>query len=110
MVATSTTQFSTSLTLSNCGANKTLLAGDWLRIGATAPWQLVMVTEDAAADGSGVMTVNFRHMLRFGGTAKTIILEKPAGSYILTETRQEFPRVPGQAMPPLSLQFEEVWE
>lgn len=103
-------QFGTSCTLIGCGASATLLAGDWLRLGASGA-QLVMVTDDVAADGSGVMTsVSFRHMARASvasGTAVTLV--KPSALYILTESRQEFPRQPGQAQPGVSLEFEEVF-
>lgn len=45
-------------------ASTTLLAGDWLQIGTGLTGQLVMVTGDATANGSGVITVNFKHPLR----------------------------------------------
>lgn len=73
-----TNQFATSCTLTGCGANKTLLAGDWFKIGS----QLVMNVADATANGSGVMTVEFRHMLRAqvsGGTA--VVLDKPTTTF-----------------------------
>lgn len=56
-------------------AAKTLLVGDWLTIGAGLTCQLVKVTDDATADGAGLITgLNFRHPLRYaqsGGAAVT---------------------------------------
>ena len=102
-----TAQFATSCALAGCGANATLLAGDWIKLGD----QLVMVTDDATANGSGVMTgVSFRHMLRASvASGAAVTLSQPTALYILTETRQEFARVPGQAQPGISLDFDEVF-
>lgn len=98
--------WSTQLTLVNCGPGATLLAGDWFSVSG----HLLMCVEDAAADGIGLMTVNFRPMLRstvLHAAAVTTI--QPTALYILTESRQEFPRMPGQAQPGLALDFEEVF-
>lgn len=106
-----TAQFATSVLLIGCGAATTLLAGDWLKFGANSgTGQLVMVTDDATADGSGIMTVSFRHMLRASvASATSVTLVNPVSTYVLTESRQEFPRVAGGAMPGVSFDFDEAW-
>lgn len=58
--STGAAQFAQQITLANCGAGTTILRGDWLGIGG----QAVKVITDHTANGSGVMTVGFRHMLR----------------------------------------------
>jgi uncharacterized protein YfiM (DUF2279 family) len=45
-------------------AGKTLLKGDWLGLGSGVTQQLVMVMEDATANGSGVITVAIEPPLR----------------------------------------------
>lgn len=57
-------QFATTITLKNCGASKTLLDGDMFKVITSTGEQLLMVQDDWTANGSGVMTVNFVHMLR----------------------------------------------
>jgi hypothetical protein len=99
-------QFATSLTLSNCGASKTLRAGDWLSVGT----QLFMVVVDATADGSGVMTVEVRHPARgaiSGGSSVTLI--RPTALYILASPQLDFGREPGAALPPVAADFVEVF-
>jgi len=99
-------QFATSLTLSNCGASTTLRAGDWLSVGS----QLFMVVVDATANGSGVMTVEVRHPARgaiSGGTS--VVLIRPTALYILSAPVLDFGREPGDALPPVSAEFVEVF-
>lgn len=107
-VASTAAQFATSVALTGCGAGKTLLAGDWIKLGSSG--QLVMVTDDATADGSGNMTVTIRHMLRASvASATPVVLSQPTALYILTESRQESQRTPGYAMPGMTYEFEEVF-
>ena len=68
-------------------AGTTLLAGDWLQIGSALTGQLVMVVDDATANGAGVIVVNFEHPIRLqagyaGSTA--ITWDKALGHYKLT--------------------------
>lgn len=106
-VSTTAAQFATSVVLTGCGASKTLLAGDWVKF---ATGQLVMVTDDATANGSGVMTINIRHSLRAAVSSTTAVtLDRPTALYVLTDSRQEFQRVPGAAMPGGVFEFEEVF-
>lgn len=60
VTASAAAQFATSLTLNNCGASRTLLRGDLISVAG----QVLMITADATANGSGVMAVSVRHMLR----------------------------------------------
>jgi hypothetical protein len=106
-VNTTAAQFATSISLIGCGAGTTLLAGDWVKF---TGGQLVMVADDATADGGGLMTINFRHMLRSSvAAASAVTLSAPAGLFILSASRQEFQRLPGLAEPGVSLEFEEVF-
>jgi len=107
-VSSTASQFATSVVLAGCGASKTLLAGDWISFAASG--QLVMVADDATANGSGVMTVTIRHMLRSQvAAASGVTTNKPTGLYILASSRQESVRTPGMSMPGMSLEFEEVF-
>lgn len=106
VTASAAVQFATTLTLNGCGASTTLLSGDWFSVGG----QLLMCVVDATANGSGVMTVEFRHMLRAavsGGAAVTLI--QPTALYILESPQLEFQRQPGFAEPGLSATFVEVF-
>ena len=87
-----TAQFATTCTLANCGANKTLLAGDWFKIGT----QLVMAAADATANGSGVMTVEFRHMLRAQvGAGSAVVLDKPTSTFRMADRNLSIGRKAG---------------
>lgn len=75
-------QGATSVTLIGGGASQTLLAGDWLGIGSVTTQQLIMVTADATADGSGNITVSFESALRNAFTAgAAITLDKPTALF-----------------------------
>jgi hypothetical protein len=103
----SAAQFATSLTLNGCGANTTLLAGDWLSV---AGGQLLRVVADATANASGVMVVEVRHMLRSAvASGSAVTLNKPTALYVRTETGLALPRQPGNVEPGLSLDFVEVF-
>lgn len=99
-------QFATQLVLKGCGASRTLLAGDWF----ATPTQLLYCVEDAVANGSGVMTVKFRHMLRAATAVNAdVTLEKPTALYVRTEAGMTAPRSPGFMEPPMSVEFVEVF-
>lgn len=107
VTASAAAQFANTITLNGCGAGATLLAGDWFAVGG----QLLMCVVSATANGSGVMTVEFRHLLRAavaGGAAVTLI--RPTALYILTQSSLDFPRVGGNAEPPVSADFVEVFQ
>lgn len=105
-LAATAAQWSTSLSLAGCGASKTLLRGDWLAAGN----QLFRVASDAAANGSGAMTVEVRHMTRAaiaGGAAVT--LDRPTALYIMAEPTLELPRAPGRVQPAFGFDLVEVF-
>lgn len=106
VTASAAAQFATSITLNNCGSGTTLLSGDWFAVGG----QLLMCVVDATANGSGVMTVEFRHMLRSavaGGAAVT--LNQPTALYILSGSTLDMPRQPGRAQTGLAADLIEVF-
>lgn len=82
-------QFAVTATLNGCGAGRTLLRGDWIKIGT----QLVKIIANATANGSGVMNIEFRHSMRATVTSGTGIgLDKPTSTYVLTESNLELVR------------------
>lgn len=102
----STAQFATQMVLTGCGAGKTLLSGDWF----ATPTQLLRCVEDATANGSGVMTVKFRHMLRAAvATGAAITLLKPAAAYHRTESGIAAPRDRGLLGRPMAIDFVEAF-
>lgn len=107
-VATSASaaQFAEQLQLSGCGAGATLLAGDWFSVAG----QLLMCVADAAANGSGVMTVQHRHMLRQAvASGAPVTLHRPSALFIRTESGLALPRAAGKRQPGFSTQFVEVF-
>jgi hypothetical protein len=111
VTASAASQFATSITLNDCGAGKTLLVGDWFSVAiAGGLTQLVRCVLDATANGSGVMVVEFRHMLRgaVAGSA-AVVLDAPTALYVRRSPELALPRQPGRAAPPLSCEFVEVF-
>lgn len=80
-------------------AGRSLLAGDWLQIGTGhGTSQLIMLTDDAMADGSGVIAINFAHPLRRAYTAGAVITwDKPLGYFRQTQDRTAW-RYKGQSL------------
>lgn len=86
----------------NAGAGQagtTLRAGDWLQIGTGyGTSQLIMVTDDATGDGSGIITINFAHPLRKAYTAGAAITwDKPVAYFRQTQDRTAW-RYKGQSL------------
>lgn len=103
----SAAQFATSVTLTGCGASKTLLRGDWIGF---ASGQLCRVVADATANGSGVMTVSFRHALRSAlSSGGAVTLDKPTALYILSDTTLELPRRAGRSQAGFGFDIVEVF-
>jgi hypothetical protein len=104
-------QFATSIVLTGCGASKTLLAGDWFKVTTSTGAQVLQVVADATANGSGVMTVEFRAMLRGSvAAASAVTLDKPTALYVMIEDAGLMvPRAPGGLCPQFDAQFIEVF-
>ncbi len=85
---TSAVQGSTSLSVAAAGENlKTLLAGDLLGIGAGITQQVVMVTDNAISDVTGLIVVNITPPLRNSfalGTA--LVWDKPKVLFRATQS------------------------
>ncbi len=82
-------QGATSLSIIAAGENaKTLIEGDLLGLGSGVTQQVVMVTADAASDGTGVIAVNIEPPLRnaFSGGA-AITWDKPKALFRAAQSR-----------------------
>lgn len=85
----------------------TLKAGDWLGLPGG---QLVRVVEDAAANNTGAMTVEVRHMLRSAlASGGAVTLNKPMGTYVLTDSGLALPRSAVPWDPEFTFSLVEVW-
>lgn len=79
-VSTSAAQFATALTLTGCGAGKTLLAGDMFSVNG----QLHMNPATAVADGAGVMVLPVISRLRAAASAgQSVTLVRPTAVFVL---------------------------
>lgn len=106
VTASAAAQFATALTLNNCGASTTLLAGSMLAVGG----QLLMSTDDATASGGGVMAVTVRQMLRAavaGGAAVT--LASPTALWQLEDPDVVSDFDPGDISRPITFGLVEVF-
>lgn len=98
-------QFAESVQLAGCGANATLLRGDWFKLGT----QAVRCVADATANASGVMTVEFRHMLRASvASGSAVGTNNVAALYILADPQTAL-GFNGSAADPFSVDFIEVF-
>jgi hypothetical protein len=87
-------QFATTCNLSGCGNTKTLLRGDWLKLGT----QLVMNVTDATSDAGGNMAIEFRHRMRAQvASGQPVVLDGPTSNYILESSNFESIRQEGYA-------------
>lgn len=79
------TQFATTITLNGLAAGATLLAGDFIEVGTAF---LLRVTDDATANGSGVMVVNVGPMLRQAIVVSTAFtLVQPRAQFMIDVDR-----------------------
>lgn len=102
---TSGAQFVESVNLQGCGAGNTLLAGDWIGL---SNGQVLRIVADATANGSGEMTVEFRHMLRANVAENSAVtLDRPSALYVRTDSNLAMPRNPGRVQPDFSIEFVE---
>lgn len=110
VTASAAAQFATGLTLNNCGASTTLLAGDWLSLPTASGTQLLQVVADATASAGGVMAVETRAMLRGAVAAgAAVTLDKPGALFILADAQLDIPRGGSNLCPPWSVTLTEVF-
>lgn len=103
-------QGATSLTITSAGqAGKTLLAGDFLGVGAGLTQQVVMVTGSATANASGVITVPTEAALRnpFSGGA-VVTWYRPCALFRNQNSVSQWEYVPGRTQG-MSLDLLEDW-
>ena len=103
-------QGAVSLSIAAAGENlKTLLAGDLLGIVAGITQQVVMVTDNATADATGLIVVNIEPPLRNGfvlGTA--VVWDKPAALFRAAQSGQDWD-YSGSLVTPRALELIEDW-
>jgi hypothetical protein len=93
-------------TLYGLSPGATLLAGDLVGING----QLLMVTSDQVANGSGVMSIGFAPGLREPVSANTAVeWNNPKTTWILTDNEVRVPHAPGVS-PSFSVDLMETWE
>lgn len=110
VTAASAAQFASSITLNNCGAGATLKSGDWFSVATAAGTQLLMTSADALADGTGAMTVEFRHSLRAAVTAgAAVVTQQPTALYLLKQPGFVTPRGPAAWCPSFTVEFVETF-
>lgn len=80
-VSVNAAQFATTLTLTGCGANKTLLPGDMFSVNG----QLLMTPPDTApSNGAGVLVVPVINRLRQAAIAgQPVVLVRPTATFVL---------------------------
>jgi hypothetical protein len=110
MTAGATAQGATTMTVTATGqGSKTLLAGDYLGVGSGLTQQVVMLTADATANASGVITVNFEPALRNALSAGAAVTwDRPKALFRRTESKAGWEYEPG-TVKPMSFTFLEDW-
>lgn len=94
-------------------AGTTLRPRDWLQVGAGLGSQLVMVTDLATANGSGVVTVNIANEMRLAWSAGTAVAwDKPKGYFKLMSDSPGWEYDAGMAdgVSGIELDFLEQWQ
>ena len=70
---------------------------------------LIYMESVAQANGSGIMTIEVRHMLRAAvAISAAVTLDKPTALYVRTESNLAMPRQPGRVQPGFAVEFVEV--
>jgi hypothetical protein len=111
MTLANTAAGATSLVITAAGqASKTLLFGDYLGIGSGLTQQVVMVTADATANGSGVITVSTEPALRnaFAGGAG-VTWYRPCALFRRQGSSSSWDYEPGGVVKGMSLDLLEDW-
>jgi len=111
VTASAAVQFASALTLNGCGANKTLLAGDMVGVTTSAGQQLIEVPADATANGSGVMSIECRPMLRAAvASGAAVTLLQPTALFVLADPANlDWPREAGGICPGVTIELVEVF-
>ena len=104
-------QGATALTIAASGqAATTLKAGDLLGLGSAITQQVVMVLDDATADGSGVITVNINPALRNAfSTGAAVNWDKPKALFRATTSRVDWEYRAGRFVEMGGLDLVEDW-
>lgn len=103
-------QFAETIVLANCGATRTLLAGDWFEVTTSTGQQLLMCTETSTSSAGGVMTVPFRHRLRGSvAAASAVVLQQPKALFIMETNDVTSPRDPQNTAPEFGVNFIETF-
>lgn len=98
-------QTGTTLALDGFTAGATLLAGDYFAVGG----ELKIVVADAAADGSGEMSVTFEPPLRTSPADNApVTLSQPSATFMLTDDAMRTLTRPGK-FSDIAIDAVEVW-
>jgi len=111
MTATAAAQGATAMTVTASGqGGRTLLAGDYLGVGSGLTQQVVMLTADAVANGSGVIAVSFEPPLRNALAAGAVITwDRPKALFRRTDSKAAWEHSPGGIVKPMTLSLIEDW-
>lgn len=106
----SASQGTTTLSIVASGQNgKTLLNGDYLGLGSGQTQQVVMVTSNAASDGSGVISVNIKPPLRNTFLASDPVTWNKPKALFRCQTKEWGADYSAAIVSGFSLQFIEDW-
>lgn len=110
MTIAATAQGATSLVITAAGqAGKTLLAGDYLGVGSGLTQQVVMVTADATANGSGVVAVSTEPALRNSfASGAGVTWYRPCALFRRKDSTSQWDYAPG-TVSGMSLDLIEDW-
>lgn len=103
-------QGATTLAIRGGAAASTLKQGDMLGVGSGTTQQVVMVTADATANGSGVISVNTEPPLRnaFADWA-AVTWDKPCALFRVTQSKASWDYTPGVIVSGFALDLIEDW-
>lgn len=111
MTAGAAAKGATTMTVTASGqGGRTLLAGDFLGVGTALTQQVVMVTADATANASGVISVSFEPALRNALSAGAAVTwDKPKALFRRTDSKAGWEHKPGGIVEGMSLSLLEDW-
>lgn len=111
MVLAAAAQGATTLTITAAGqAGKTLLAGDFLGVGAGLTQQVVMVVADAIANGGGAINVTTEPALRNSfATGAVVTWYRPCALFRRKDSTAQWDYEPGNVVKGMMLDLLEDW-